>query len=320
MSRRRRGRLVSGWVVLDKPADLTSTQAVSRVRRLLDARKAGHAGTLDPMATGVLPIALGEATKTVAYAMDGAKRYRFAIAFGEARDSDDSEGRVTATSPVRPDRDAVAAVLERFTGDIEQVPPAFSAIKVAGERAYDLARDGEAVTLAPRRIRIDALDVIAQPDPDHVVLEAVSGKGAYMRGLARDIALALGSVGHLSALRRLAVGAFTLDDAVALPQLEELVDGGRGDEALLPLETPLDDIPAVALSDAEAHRMRSGQAVALLKRSDRERLSALGDDRTDGEALVLATAHGIPVALARLKGAELQPMRVLNLEPAFSGS
>ena len=274
MSRRRRGRPVNGWVVLDKPADLTSTQAVSRVRRLLDARKAGHAGTLDPMATGVLPIALGEATKTVSYAMNGAKRYRFAIAFGEARDSDDSEGRVVATSAVRPDRDQVAAVLPRFTGEIEQVPPAFSAIKIAGERAYDLAREGAAVALAPRRIRIDALSIVAQPDGDHIVLEAVSGKGAYMRGLARDIARALGTVGHLSALRRLSVGAFTLDDAVTLPQLEEFVDGGRGDDALLPLETPLDDIPAVALSDGEAHRMRSGQPVALLKRSCWQRPAA----------------------------------------------
>ncbi len=316
MSRRRRGRPVHGWLVLDKPADLTSTQAVSKVRRLFDARKAGHAGTLDPMATGVLPIAFGEATKTVSYAMDGAKRYRFAIAFGEARDSDDSEGQVVATSPVRPDPAAVADVLGRFTGEIEQVPPAFSAIKIAGERAYDLARDGETVNLAPRRIRIDALDLVAVPDGDHVVLEAVSGKGAYMRGLARDIAVALGTVGHLSALRRLSVGAFTLDAAVTLPQLEALVGSGGGDSALLPLETPLDDIPAVALSDVEAHRMRSGQAVALLKRSDRERLAAAQADRDDGDCLVLATARGVPVALARLTGAELQPVRVLNLEPA----
>src|SRR5262245_19733960 len=188
--RRKKGSNVDGWLILDKPVDLTSTQAVNIIRRIFDAEKAGHAGTLDPLASGILPIALGEATKTVPYAMDGEKTYRFTVRWGEARDTDDAEGRVTATSEVRPDPAAVAAVVQRFIGEISQVPPAFSAIKVDGERAYDLARAGEAVQLEPRLIRIDDLRLAEIPDRDHATFDVQSGKGAYMRGLARDIAVA----------------------------------------------------------------------------------------------------------------------------------
>ncbi len=311
MGRRRRGRPVHGWVVIDKPEGMTSTQVVGRVRRAFGAEKAGHGGTLDPLATGLLPIALGEATKTVSYAMDGAKRYRFTLRFGEARDTDDAEGRVIETSVVRPDRAALEAVLPRFVGEILQVPPAYSAIKIAGERAYDLARDGEAVELAPRPIRVDALRLIGFDDPDHAVIEAETGKGAYMRGLARDIARALGTVGHVAALRRLAVGPFTLDDAVTLEHIDALAGSPALESTLLPVETPLDDIPAVALTEDEAHRMRCGQSVALLRRSDRERLFRL--DLGAEDEVVLATCDAVPVALARIEDGALRPVRILNL-------
>ena len=313
MTRRRRGRPVHGWLVLDKAQGMTSTQAVAAAKRLLQAAKAGHAGTLDPMATGVLPIAFGEATKTVSYAMDGRKTYRFTLSFGEARDTDDAEGQVVATSDVRPDEPSVRAVLPRFVGEIEQVPPRYSAVKIAGERAYDLAREGEDVVLAPRTIVIEELRLLGCPDHDRAEMEAVSGKGAYMRALARDIARSLGTVGHLSTLRRLNVGPFTLDDAISLEHLQHLVDRQEGESALLPLQTPLDDIPAVAVTDVEAHRMRSGQPVAMLRRSDRERIEALATDLADRDCVVLALARGTPVALARLDGAELWPVRILNL-------
>ena len=313
MARKRRGRPVHGWLIVDKPEDMTSTEVVSRAKRLLQAAKVGHAGTLDPMATGVLPLAFGEATKTVSYAMDGAKSYRFTVRWGEARDTDDMEGQVTATSPARPDKDAIARAIPRFLGVIDQVPPAYSAIKVAGERAYDLAREGEAVSLAPRPVAVHALTLVDQPDPDHAVFDAECGKGTYMRALARDLAQALGTLGHLSALRRTRVGPFGLDAAVTLPHLEALAARGSPDAALLPVETPLDDIPAVALTESEAHRMRCGQSVALLRRSDRERLASLQRSDAGDDGLVLAMVGTLPVALARLDGVELKPVRVLNL-------
>lgn len=313
MARRNRGRAVHGWLVLDKPAGMTSTEAVARTKRLFNAAKAGHAGTLDPLATGVLPIAFGEATKTVTYAMDGRKRYRFVLRWGEARTTDDAEGEVVASSAVRPTQRQVEQVVPRFVGRIEQVPPAYSAIKVAGERAYDLARDGEPAALAPRPVVIEALTLLDMDDADHAAFEAVSGKGAYMRGLARDLAVALGTVGHLAALRRLAVGPFTLDDAVALPHLEQLAAEGDVESVLLPVRAPLDDIPAVALTEAEAYRMRCGQPVALLRRSDRERLARLDPETQEADRLVLAVLGETPVALARINGAELRPVRVLNI-------
>ena len=313
MARKRRGRPVHGWLIVDKPEDMTSTEVVSRAKRLLQAAKVGHAGTLDPMATGVLPLAFGEATKTVSYAMDGAKSYRFTVRWGEARDTDDMEGQVTATSPVRPDKDAIARAIPRFLGVIDQVPPAYSAIKVAGERAYDLAREGETVSLAPRPVAVYGLTLVDEPDADHAVFDAECGKGTYMRALARDLAQALGTLGHLSALRRTRVGPFGLDAAVTLPHLEALAARGSPDAALLPVETPLDDIPAVALTESEAHRMRCGQSVALLRRSDRERLASLQRSDAGDDGLVLAMVGTLPVALARLDGVELKPVRVLNL-------
>ena len=305
---RRRGQKVDGWVIVDKPVGPTSTQVVGKVRRLFDAAKAGHGGTLDPLATGILPIALGEATKTVPYVMDGRKTYRFTIRWGEARTTDDAEGEVTGTSDVRPTEAEIQAALPAFVGVITQVPPAFSAIKVQGERAYDLARAGETVELAPRQIRIDGFRLASMDDPDHSSFDVESGKGAYMRALARDVALSLGTLGHLSALRRLRVGPFDESMAISLDSLVELGNSPAALRHLLPVETALDDIPALALTDDEANRLRSGQAVPLFRKSDLDRLK----DLEDGD-LVLAKSAGAAVAIARLEQGMLAPVRVLHL-------
>ena len=313
MARKRKGLPIHGWLVLDKPPGMTSTQAMAKARWLLKAEKAGHGGTLDPIATGVLPIALGEATKTVSYAMDCGKTYRFTLCFGEARSTDDMAGTVTATSDVRPTDEQIEAALERFTGWISQVPPQFSAIKVDGERAYDLAREGEVVDLKPRQVRVDGFHLTGRPDADHAEFEVECGKGTYMRSLARDLALALGTVGHVSALRRLRVGRFTLADAIPLDELERVAQTPAVEGLLLPIETALDDIPALALTEVEAHRLRQGQTVALLRRQDLERLDQLAGSLADGDGTVLAVSAGRPVALARVEGAEIRPVRVLNL-------
>jgi tRNA pseudouridine55 synthase len=312
MARKRRGTPIHGWLIIDKPAGRTSAQVVAAVRRITGAAKAGHGGTLDPLATGVLPIALGEATKTVSYVMDGAKAYRFTLRFGEARTTDDAEGPVTETSPVRPTDDEIRAVLPRFIGLIQQVPPAFSALKVDGVRAYDLARADEIVELAPRPVRIDSLELCGRPtqaaDLDHAEFLVRSGKGAYMRSLARDIARALGTVGHVAQLRRVAVGPFTEAQAISLETLETLGHSLAASGQLLTVETALDDIPALALTEAEARRLRCGQAVGLISRMDLERVAHL-----ESGAVVCAMADGKPVALARFEAGDLRPVRVLNL-------
>ena len=313
MARRKKGRPVSGWLVVDKPEGMTSTQVVGKVRWLYQAEKAGHGGTLDPIATGVLPIALGEATKTVSYAMDGTKCYRFRARWGEERSTDDRAGEVVDTREARPTAAAIEAVLPRFTGEIQQIPPQFSAIKLDGERAYDLARAGEVLDLAPRLVRVDRLTLIGCPDADHGDFEVVCGKGTYMRSLARDIGRALGCLGHVSALRRLAVGRFTLEKAISLDELAALGQGAALDSHLLPIETALDDIPALALTVEEAHRLRQGQAVALLRRQDVARLDKLIDGSDEREVTLLATSAGKPVALCRLEGAEVRPVRVINI-------
>ena len=311
MARKRKGRPIHGWLVLDKPEGLTSTQALGKVRRLLEAEKAGHGGTLDPIATGILPIALGEATKTVSYAMDGRKTYRFAVRWGERTTTDDREGEVIDRSSVRPDAEAIRAALPRFLGVIEQVPPQFCALKVNGERAYDIAREGDAVDLAARQVRIDRFELVATPDADTAEFEVDCGKGTYVRSLARDLAEMLGTVGHVVTLRRLRVGRFTLETAISLDELAAMEHGAAVERLLLPIETALDDIPALALTEAEAHRMRHGQTVALLTRPDLERLRAIqGAIGEDGA--VVALFAGKPVALARVEGAEVRPVRVLN--------
>ncbi|HEV2551404.1 MAG TPA: tRNA pseudouridine(55) synthase TruB [Stellaceae bacterium] len=308
MAAKPRGQPVHGWIVLDKPQGMSSAQAVAAVRRSLDAAKAGHSGTLDPLATGVLPIALGEATKTVAWAMARRKTYRFTLRWGEARDSDDAEGRVIATSPIRPTTAALAAALPRFIGLVEQRPPAFSALKLAGERAYALARAGERPDLAPRPVEILELRLISLLDNEHAELEAVVGKGTYIRALARDLGTALGTFAHITALRRLAVGRFRIEDAISLEILAALGHSAGAFRHLLPVEAALDDIPALALTEAEAHRLRCGQAVTPLRPEDRARIDQLGDGTT-----VCATIGGKPVALTEISAGGLRPVRVLNL-------
>jgi tRNA pseudouridine55 synthase len=312
VARKRKGTPIHGWLVLDKPLGLTSTQALAKARRLLNAEKAGHGGTLDPLASGVLPIAFGEATKTVSFAMDGTKVYRFTVAWGEQRTTDDAEGEVIARSAVRPTREAISAALPAFEGFIQQIPPQFSALKVDGERAYDIAREGDVVDLEPRTVRIDRYELTDIPDPDHATFEVTCGKGTYVRALARDLAETLGTVGYVSALRRLSVGQFTLDRAISLDELAAMDDNAALQDLLLPLATALDDIPALALTEAEAHRMRHGQSILLITRQDRARLQGLRDGAGDGET-VFASLGETPVALARIDGAEVRPVRVLNV-------
>ncbi len=298
---------VHGWVVLDKPVGMTSTHAVAVVRRLFSAKRAGHAGTLDPLASGCLPIALGEATKTVPFIMDGRKAYRFTARWGQERDTDDADGRVVGESALRPSAEQIRALLPRFIGTIEQVPPRYSAIKVDGERAYDLARDGEVVELQSRPIRVDRLELVEIPDPDHAVFEAECGKGTYVRALARDMGRALGCLGHVSALRRTAVGPFGEVELIPLEQLTALCHraaAGEGDlaDALMPVETALDDIPALAVSRADAARLQRGQAVLLR-----------GRDAPILGGTVYVTAAGQLVALAEIDRGEIVPKRVFNL-------
>jgi tRNA pseudouridine55 synthase len=308
MARKRKGLPLSGWIALDKPLGMSSAQAVAAVRRITGAAKVGHGGTLDPLATGVLPIALGEATKTVAYVMDGAKTYLWTLAFGESRTTDDREGTVIETSASRPSDDAIRAALAGFTGEITQIPPIFSAIKVAGERAYDLARAGEIPELKPRTVRVDRFTLVERPDADHAVFEVACGKGTYIRSLARDLARALGTVGHVASLRRTACGPFHERAAISVDKLQELghIPGPR--TYLLPVETALDDIPALALTDVEARRLQSGCPVSLLRVASRGPLPDIASGQT-----VRAMEGGRMVALVRIEAGEIRPVRVMNL-------
>ena len=308
MGRKRRGRPIHGWIVIDKPVGMTSAAVVGAVRRITGAAKVGHGGTLDPQATGVLPIALGEATKTVGWVMEGIKVYRFTVRWGEATTTDDADGEVTETNPARPDRDAIEAALARFTGEIDQVPPDYSAVKVGGKRAYALARAEKPLSLEPRPVIIHRFEVIAVSDADHTEFEAVAGKGAYMRSLARDLGRALGTVAHVVSLRRAAVGRFTEDAAISLDKLADVGHSAALQDYLLPIETALDDIPALALTEAEARRLQHGQAVPVLPVANRSPLKNI-----DQGAVVCAMAEGKPVALARINGGEIRPMRVLNV-------
>ncbi len=308
MGRKRRGTPIHGWLVIDKPKGLTSNAVVGRVRRLTGAAKVGHAGTLDPMATGVLPMALGEATKIVSYLMDGAKAYRFTVRWGEQRDTDDAEGEVVATSDARPAKEQILVVLGNFIGDIEQVPPVFSAIKIEGKRAYALARADQAPEMKPRTIHIEDLKLLSVVDADHAEFEAVSGKGAYMRSLARDLGTALGTVGHIVQLRRIAVGPFDEKQAISLDKLESLRHSAPLSEHLLPVETVLDDIPALALTETEARKLNQGQAIPVLPVASRSPLKNIGQ----GD-VVRVMAEGRLVALAKINGGEIRPFRVMNL-------
>jgi tRNA pseudouridine55 synthase len=305
MSRRKKGNPVHGWLVLDKPSEMTSTRALGIVKRLFAAQKAGHAGTLDPLATGILPIALGEATKTVSFAVEGEKAYRFTVRWGAETDTDDAEGEVVRMSDERPPREAIEALLPRFIGDIPQTPPSFSAIKIAGERAYDLARGGEDVMLEARPVTIDALRLVAMPDAATAVFEAECGKGTYVRALARDLGRALGCLGHVVALRRTRVGPFGEDAAVTLAELESAADE-QGAEALTtylaPVEAALADVPSLMVSPSDAAALARGQPV-LIRGRDAPLLSGP----------IYAHCRGRIVALGEVERGALHPTRVFNL-------
>ena len=309
MGRRKKGEIVNGWVCLDKPFGMGSTEAVSKVRRLFDAQKAGHAGTLDPLASGILPIALGEATKTVPFMMEAQKVYRFTINWGISTDSLDREGEITGRSDVRPGVEAVRAALPAFTGEIDQIPPQFSAIKVDGQRAYDLAREGTDFELASRRVMIHEAAVSDAPDADHVELTIRTGKGVYVRSLARDLAAVLGAEGHVSALRRERVGPFSTENAVTLDFLTDLVHRDAASEGLLPVATALDDIPELAVTDQDAFSLRQGRPIVLLPRQ----VETLKGRLRDGSRTVSAFQGQTLVALGQLRAGRLEPDRVFNL-------
>jgi len=302
MGRGRKGRDVSGWLVIDKPAGITSNAVVNKVRWAYGAKKAGHAGTLDPDATGVLAVALGEATKTVPFVTDALKCYRFTVRLGQATNTDDAEGDVIATSDTRPGDGAIKAALAQFTGDIMQVPPRFSAVKIDGQRAYALARAGAETALAARPLFVETLDFVKRLDADHVLLDMVCGKGGYVRSIARDLGTALGCHGHVRDLRRVWSGPFDADDGVTLDRIAALAgDHAALDALLLPLETGLAELPELPCTADGAARLRNGNAGMVLS-SEAE----YGDD-------AWASFEGQPVAVGIYKAGTLHPSRVFNL-------
>lgn len=303
MGRKRKGRDVHGWLVVDKPAGLTSTAVVNKVRWAFDAKKAGHAGTLDPAATGVLAVALGEATKTVPYITDALKCYRFTVRLGQATNTDDAEGEVIANSPLRPTTDEITAALPAFVGDVMQVPPKFSAVKINGERAYALARNGEDPELAARALFVDSLDLVARSDDDHVELEMVCGKGGYVRSIARDLGEMLGCKGHVLGLRRIWSGPFdAAEDGVSLEVIEAEAKDPALDRLLVPLEAGLDDLPQVRLSAQGAARLKNGNPGDVVS-TDAE----FGDE-------AWGSYQNRPVAVGVYKAGMLHPSRVFNLD------
>lgn len=322
MARRKRGNPVNGWVVLDKPIDLNSTKAVSIVRAIFKAQKAGHAGTLDPLATGILPIALGEATKTVPYVMDGGKIYQFTVAWGAETKTDDLEGEVTNTSTNRPSREQIEAILPDFTGAIQQTPPAYSAIKINGQRAYDLARSGEEVAMKSREVQIYSLKLLPSTSENSSNFETKCGKGTYIRALGRDMGQKLGCLGHITALRRASTGPFNEEMSISLEKLRELGHSADDREALpnhpeiqvqqhlnqelqqhlYPIETALDDIPALAIDETQATRIRLGQSVLIT-----------GRDAPIIKGPVYTKLGSNPVALGSVVEGAFKPTRVFNL-------
>lgn len=310
--RKRKGNPVHGWLAVDKPVDITSTKVVSILKRLYNAQKAGHGGTLDPLADGILPIAFGEATKTAQWAMDCDKEYVFTIEWGSSTDSQDKEGAVIATSDLRPSARDVKAVLPDFVGDIQQVPPKYSAIKIDGERAYDLAREGESFEIPSREVTVYETELVATPDADHATIRVVSGKGFYVRAMARDIALALGAEGHVSQLRRTRVGPLDETRALKLAHLEQMADSeDRLLEALAPLQTVLDDIPQVELDAGDAADIKQGRDVLLMPHVV-EQWQVDRNTETD-DRLTLATSDGHAVALGDVRAGRFSPSKVFQL-------
>ena len=307
MGRRKKGQKINGWINLDKPLHLTSTQAMAKVRHIFDAQKAGHAGTLDPLATGILPIALGEATKTIPFIQDCHKVYEFTVTWGEQRKTDDMEGEVIERSDIRPAPENIEAVLSEFTGHIQQVPPQFSAIKVDGQRAYDLARDGQEVELKPREVFIEDLQLLEARE-NEADFTMTCGKGTYVRSLARDMALKLGTFGYVSALRRTEVGVFTAENTISLEKLEEMGDNPH--QALHPLEFALDDIPALPLDSSEFAKLRNGQNLSFVSKPDFDRIEAIGLE--DGQ-IAVAMFQSNAAGLVERIGPNIKPFRVFNL-------
>ncbi|MBY6203003.1 tRNA pseudouridine(55) synthase TruB [Maritalea mobilis] len=301
MARKRKGRDISGWVLIDKPAGMTSTAVVGKVRWAFEAKKAGHAGTLDPDATGLLPIALGEATKTIPYLGDALKAYDFLVKFGASTTTDDAEGEVLETSDARPSDAEIEAALPSFVGDIRQVPPQFSAVKVDGARAYDLAREGEALELEARDLYVDELTLTERPDPDHAQLHFVCGSGGYVRSIARDLGQQLGCFAHVVNLRRTWVGPFDIEDAVTLDKIVELERTPEIDSLLAPVSLALDGLPELKLTEQGAIRLKNGNPGQVLPGN-----VEYGD-------LAWASFDGKPVAVGRFRAGELHPERVFNL-------
>ena len=314
--RRKKGDKVDGWLILDKPAGITSTQAVNLVKRLFNAQKAGHAGTLDPLASGILPIALGEATKTVPWLMEARKTYLFTIKWGVSTDTQDREGKAIATSDARPTAEAIRAALPAFIGEIEQIPPQFSAVKVDGERAYDLARAGEAVELEPRKVTVYEAELVETEGDDLATFRFRSGKGFYIRALVRDLAAKLGAEGHVWRLRRTAVGPFTEAESVTLDELQLLGQKGAASERLKPVETALDDIPALAINGEDAFKLRQGRPIVLLPHVV-ETLKPQFRDRfiggVDASRAAVALYEGKAVALGDVRAGRFEPSRVFNI-------
>ena len=298
--RRKNGRDISGWLVINKPTGITSNAVVNKVRWAMDAKKAGHAGTLDPEATGVLAIALGEATKTVPYITDAQKAYRFTVRLGQATNTDDTEGEVIASSDLRPTDDEIRAALPQFTGDIMQIPPQFSAVKIDGERAYKLARAGEEIEIAARPLWVEELEMVGRPDADHVILEMICGKGGYVRSIARDLGDVLGCHAHVKTLHRVWSGPFEAHDGISMETVEKLAKSGELDQYLRPLEEGLADLPELRCTVEAAAKLRHGNPGMVIT-SDVE----YGDE-------AWASINGKAVAVGTYKSGELHPTRVFN--------
>ena len=311
MGRKKKGNVVNGWLNIDKPYGMTSTQAIGRVRRVLSPQKIGHAGTLDPLATGVLPIAMGEATKTIPYIQDAIKTYTFTVVWGQKRSTDDAEGDITEESDKRPTKEEIEAALPAFIGEIDQTPPVFSAIKIDGQRAYDLARQGERPEIKSRKTYIESFELI-EARQDDADFRVVCGKGTYVRALARDIAVKMGTLGYVSELRREKVGIFTTESAISLDKLAQMEYVSALNEALQPLQIVLDDIPALSLKQEEAAMLKRGQILRLISKPDFDRLEQIGLGTTD-KLQALAVFQDAPVALIEAKGAVVKPVRVFNL-------
>ena len=317
MARRKKGQKIDGWINLHKPVGVTSTQAVGKLRRALNAQKIGHGGTLDPLASGVLPIALGEATKTIPFIQDAMKTYDFTVTWGEQRTTDDAEGDIIEKSDTRPSEGQILDQLSDFMGDIEQLPPQFSAIKINGERAYNIARDGEHADIKPRQTYIEELELISH-DENTATLRCHCGKGTYIRSIARDLGLKLECFGYVSMLKRTQVGVFELENAFSLDFFQEIIDnpeqGNDGLCALLPLQTVLDDIPALALKEEEAQKLKNGNALTFLSKADLERLNKAQIDWKDSDNVeALALYEDKALAIVEVTGAKIQPVRVFNL-------